>query len=256
MTRIAAFILLACAMFLLVPADASAQRSGDRHGFRQTYPGSLAIGLAAGANANLGTGGPSNICDCDFESGSGVAYHAGMQLDIMVNRMFGIRFQGLYEDHSSIYEADRSVVTYSQDGAPVQVNARRRDEVQISYLSTAFLVSWYTGASGIYLLAGASAGFFVDGNVRDEEYITTPGFVYTTSQSNRMVFSDGPVDAGSEVQVRGGLVLGVGFSMPLARGMAIAPELQFDYPLTSVVEGNDDWSIPTMRASVVFRFGL
>lgn len=256
MTRIVAFFLLTCTISLLMPLESGAQRLGNPHGFRQTYPGALAIGLAAGANANLGVGGPENVCNCDFESGSGIAYHAGLHLDIMVNQLFGLRLQGLFEDHSGIYEADRSVMTYSQDGAPVQVNARRRDEVQISYLSTAFLVSWYTGASGIYLLAGASAGFFVDGNVRDEEYITTPGFVYANAQSSRMVFSDRPIDDGSDVQVRGGLVVGVGFDMPLARGLAIAPELQFEYPLTPVVAGNDDWSIPTLRASVVFRFGL
>lgn len=256
MIRSAVLIMLLFVLTLMAPTDVSAQQRGNLHGFQQTYPGAIAIGLSTGANINLGVDGPRNVCDCDFEGGSGLAYHAGLHLDIMVNRMFGLRLQGLYEDHSSTYEADRFATVYSHDGQAVEVSARRRDEVELRYLSTSFMITWFTGPQGLYLLSGASAGFFLEGNIRDEEFLLTPGYVYSQTGTNQYLSSDAPLDAGSDPQIRGGLVLGLGYDVSLGRGMAVAPELQMDYPLTSVVDGNADWRVPTLRASIALRFGL
>ncbi|MBR9974445.1 MAG: outer membrane beta-barrel protein [Bacteroidetes bacterium] len=256
MIRTAAFCMLTIGLILMLHTNATAQRRGNTHGFQQTYPGAIAIGVSAGANFNFGVDGPANVCDCDFEGGSGIGYHAGLHLDIMVNRVFGLRLQGLFEDHSSIYEVDRIATTYTQDGQAVEISTRRRDEVEIQYLSTAFLITWFTGPQGLYLLSGASAGFFLEGNIRDEEFLLTPGHVYSQTGTNQYLVSDAPLDAGSDPQIRGGLVLGVGYDFALGRGMAVAPEFQMDYPLTSVVEGNADWRIPTLRASIALRFGL
>ncbi|MFA6234514.1 MAG: hypothetical protein WC824_10085 [Bacteroidota bacterium] len=118
------------------------------------------------------------------------------------------------------------------------------------------MVTWFTGPEGLYVLAGAGAGFFIDGTLRDEEYIVSPGYVYPGTGTSKTVFSDEALDANHDPALRAGLVFGLGYDLPLFQGMSVAPELQFDYPLTSVVEGNADWNIPTLRASIALRFGI
>lgn len=177
-------------------------------------------------------------------------------MDINVNPLFGIRLQGLYEDHSAIYETDFAANVYGEDGAPASVAARRRADVGVQYFGASFMLTWFTGPSGLYLLSGAGAGFFIEGTIRDEEYLLTPGFVYPSTGSSTLLFRDGAIDEGSELALRAGLIIGVGYDLPLSRGLTVAPELQFDYPLTSVLDDNADWSIPTIRASVALRFGI
>lgn len=249
------FALILAISMLLLP-ELRAQRQQNYHGFQQTYPGAIAIGIAVGPNFNLGSGGPAAACNCEFDGGSGIGYHAGLHLDINVNPLFGIRLQGLYEDHSAIYESDFPANVYGEDGAPATVTARRRADVGVQYFGASFMLTWFTGPSGLYLLSGAGAGFFVDGTIRDEEFLLTPGFVYPSTGNSTLLFRDGALDEGSDPVLRAGLIFGVGYDLPLSRGLAVAPELQLDYPLTSVVDGNADWSIPTIRASVALRFGI
>ncbi|MGB5072726.1 MAG: hypothetical protein WBQ23_01205 [Bacteroidota bacterium] len=243
-------------IMLTLASATRAQRLQNAHGFSQTYPGSIAVGVVAGPNFNFGSGGPAAECDCIFNGGSDIGYHAGLHLDIMVNQWFGIRLQGLYEDHSTVYVKDFAGSTFGDDGAPALVNMQRRSEVGLNYFGTSFMVTWFTGPDGLYLLAGAGAGFFIDGTILDEEYIVSPGYVYPQTGSSKTVFADEALDANNDPTLRAGLILGLGYDMPLARGITVAPEIQFDYPLTSVVDSNADWSIPTLRASVALRFGI
>ena len=244
-------------IFLVLPGtDLLAQRIPSAHGFQQTYPGAIAVGLTVGPNINLATAGPRTACDCEFDGGTGVGSHVGLHLDIHLNRMFGLRLQGLYEDLSSIYESDYPVNVYDETGATATATARRRAEVAVQYFSVSFQSVWFTGPSGLYMLAGAGVGFFAGGTLRDEEFILTPGLVYPATGSSALLFEDGDLDQGRDPVLRGSLIIGVGYDLPLARGVALAPEVQFDYPLTSVIEGNADWSIPSLRTSVSLRFGL
>lgn len=256
MYRVTTRSFLVLILFALLSTAGLGQRGRNVHGFQQTYPGAIAIGVSVGPNLNMGTSGPASACECDFDGGSGLGYHAGLHLDILVNRYFGIRLQGLFEDHSTVYESERAVSVYSEDGALVPVTARRRDETDLQYVGTGFMVTWFTGPEGLYLLTGAGAGFFVGGNIRDEEYLLTPGYVFPSTGSSRVVLRDEALDAREDPSIRAGLILGVGYDIPLGRGTAVAPELQLDYPLTSVVDANADWTIPTLRASLTLRFGL
>lgn len=258
--RISANVVHACIIVIiaipLATSAAIAQRLPSDHGFHQTYPGAIAIGLSAGPNFNFGAGGPRTACDCEFDGGSGIGYHAGLHLDIHLNRWFGLRLQGLYEDHSSVYESDFPVNVFDETGASASASARRRADVALRYFGVSFQSIWFTGPSGLYLLAGAGLGFFAGGTLRDEEFITTPGFVYPSTNSSAQLFEDGDLDQGREPLQRASLVFGIGYDLPLARGVAIAPELHFDYPLTSVVDGNAAWSVPTLRTGVNLRIGL
>jgi hypothetical protein len=237
-------------------ATANAQRHRVWHGFRQAYPGAIAIGLSGGGNFNLGINGPTADCNCSYDNGSAFGYHAGIHFDIFVNRYFGLRLQGLFEDHSSTYMKERTAELYRIDGGIEQVNLERRSEVSLQYISTSFSALWFTGPGGLYLITGVGAGFYAEGTLKEEEYITTPGLTYPSTGNNVLLYKDDALDAFGDVGVRAALLFGVGLDLPLGRGVAIAPEIQADIPVTSVMDGNADWRLPVFRASFVLRFGL
>lgn len=240
----------------VLPAGAQAQRYRIWHGFRQAYPGAVAFGISGGGNFNLGINGPEVDCNCAHENGSGFGYHAGIHLDFFVNRYFGLRLQGLYEDHSSTYTHERVADLYRIDGSLEQVRLERRSDVSLQYVTTSFSAVWFTGPGGLYILTGVGAGFYTGGTLKEEEFLTTPGLVFPSTGSNRLVYKDDALDVFDDVGVRASLLIGLGLDFPLGRSAALAPELQADIPITSVMDGNADWRLPVIRGSIALRFGL
>ncbi len=251
--------LLVCTMAILtlslMSTQLQAQRRVSPHGFRVTYPGAVAIGLQGGSNWNYGINGPAAFCDCAFESGSDLSYHAGIHLDFYLNRWFGLRLQGLYEDQSTVYTKDWRTTVFRADGSQEDVELQRRSEVDAQYASISFHALWLTGAGGLYVLTGAEAGFFLDGSYLEEEFITTEDLVFTGGSSHR-ILADESLDASTDVYTRAVLVLGAGYDIALARGAALAPEIQIGFPLTSVVKGNSDWRLLVFRGGLNIRFGI
>ncbi len=247
---------IAFILTIILVTESAAQRIPHAHGFRQAYPGAIAVGLEAGPNFNFGLTGPPNECNCVFDGGNGVGYHAGVHLDIFINRWFGIRLHGLYEDYSTEYVKDYSSPMLVSDGSSAVVDFHRRAEVGLRYFGTAFALTWYSGLNGLYLMAGATAGFYLDGTLRDEEFITSPNYTYAASGTSSRMLADENLDTQHDPLLRAGLLLGVGYDFPIVRGFTVAPEVQLDYPLTSVLDGTADWKIPTLRSSIVLRFGI
>ncbi len=251
-----ALLIGLCLLSTVSPDTALAQRNRVWHGFSRAYPGAIAVGLAGGGNLNLGLNGPAADCNCDYDNGNGTGYHAGLHLDFFINRWFGLRLQGLYEDHSTEYMKNRTAELYVIDGGIEEVNLERRSEVELQYFSTSFSALWFTGPYGLYLLTGVGAAFYTQGTLKEEEYIITPGLTFPVSGSNRLTYKDGPLDTYGDVGLRASLLVGLGWDFPLGRGAAIAPELQADIPITAVMDGNADWRVPVLRASLALRFGL
>lgn len=252
---IAVFLLL---ILLTCVNESQAQRRYRLlHGFRQTYPGAIAIGLQAGASGSYAFNGPKAACDCEFDNGTGIGYHAGMHLEIFVNRYFGLRLQGNYEALSTTYSKDIPGTVYLSDGSVAGIVAERRIETDMQYATVYFNAVWFTGAGGLYFLTGAGAGFYLDGSILEEEYLREPSdLLYPETGSSKIVYRDEALGAAKETEIRALLSAGMGYDLPLGRGAVLAPELQLDFPLTSVVSGNADWRIATLRASMVLRFGL
>ena len=251
-TGILIFLIL-----LTTATESRAQRYRLWHGFRQTYPGAIAIGFQAGGSGTYAFNGPNAACDCEFENGTGLGYHAGMHLEIFVNRYFGLRFQGNYEALSTTYVKDIPGSVYLSDGSNADIVAERRIETDMNYATVYVDAVWFTGAGGLYFLTGAGAGFFLDGSILEEEYLREPaGLRYPQTGSSRIVYRDEALDESAEPEIRALLSAGLGYDLPLGRGAVIAPELQLDFPLTAVVNGNADWRVAALRASMVLRFGL
>ncbi|MCB2204374.1 PorT family protein [bacterium] len=242
--------------FVMLTLPASAQRYRQSHGFRQAYPGSVAIGIVGGGNYNLGVSGPRADCNCEYDNGDGAGYHAGLQLDFFINRYLGLRLEGLFQDHSTEYITNRNAEMIAIDGSTVPVEFEQRSDVALQYITTSFSALWFTGAGGLYFIAGASAGFYTTGTLTEEIYLKTEGYTFPSSGTNKMVYKDGALEDFGDPGLRAAILLGIGFDLPLGRSAALAPELQANIPVTSVTDGNADWRINVIRASVALRFGI
>lgn len=240
---------------IALPTRGEAQHRQNAHGFSMTYPGALAVGVFGGGTATFGSAGPTGACDCVFDGGSGMAYTTGLALDIFMNPAFALRVQGLYEVHAATYTLDKTANLFASDGSPVSAVAERRATTENNYFATSLQVVWFTGLSNLYLSAGAGASFHSGGTVKDEETLKTPGVFYGLG-SNHVVFHDGDLDKIATPATRASLMLGLGFDISIARGFALAPEAQFDIPLTSVTEEDADWKTMVLRFGVVARFGI
>ena len=196
-------------------------------------------------------------CDCDYSQGSSFEYHAGIHLDILVNRWFALRLQGLFEDHSTEYQKDVTRDLFLVTGETVPVTLDHRSEISLQYINTSFSAIWFTGPRGLFLLTGVGVGFYLDGTLTEKAYLKTPG--YTFPQSGTSVYTyhaDEPLEETQTINTRASVLLGIGYDLPVSRGVTIAPELQADIPITSVTTERSDWRIPVFRASFVLRFGL
>ncbi|GEM_PF-1446545 len=253
----AVIVLLLLIMFSCVEESQAQRRYRLMHGFRQTYPGAIAIGFQVGGSGGYAFNSPRAACDCEFDNGTGIGYHAGMHLEIFVNRYFGLRLQGNYEVLSTAYVKDLPGTVYLSDGSFAEIIAERRIEADMQYASVHFDAVWFTGAGGLYFLTGAGAGFYLDGTILEEEYLREPSDLrYPETGSSRIVYRDEALDAAADPEIRALLSAGVGYDLVLGRGAVLAPELQLDFPVTSVLSGNADWRIAVLRASMVLRFGL
>jgi hypothetical protein len=240
---------------VLATADVSAQRSVIPHGFAARYPGALTVGVAGGPLVLLGSGGPTGTCNCEYDEGGGSGFNAGLAFDVYINSVLGLRLQGMFESHSAVFSKNLTRNLFSSDGSPVSAQAERRFEADLQYAAVSMHVLWFTGAGNLFLSAGAGAGFFVDGTALDQETLTTPGVFYQQG-SNRAVYHDGDLKAIAEPGLRASLIVGVGYDLPLSRGLALAPEIQLDVPLTSVTTEHSDWKQMALRFNAALRLGI
>jgi hypothetical protein len=97
---------------------------------------------------------------------------------------------------------------------------------------------------------GPVLGFNISSEGEQTIKITTPGYTFqdgTTSQKTKATIKD--------TQVRFELKAGAGYDIPVADGIAIAPQLTFGYGLTNVVS-DVKWSVLTIQAMVGVKINM
>jgi hypothetical protein len=253
--RLRTAVPLLIALVVVTATELHAQRSVIPHGFASRYPGALTVGVSGGPLVLLGSGGPTGTCDCVYDEGGGSGFNAGIAFYVYLNSFLGLRLQGLLESHSAVFSKNLTRNLFSADGSPVTAEAERRFEADIRYAGISMHLLWFTGAGNLFLSAGAGAGFFVDGSVLDQETLISPGVFYQQG-SNRAVYHDGDLKAFADPGLRASLMVGMGYDVPLSRGLALAPEIQLDVPLTSVTTEHSDWKQMAVRFNVVLRLGI
>lgn len=248
-------VALGLLAFTLPVVPVHAQSRGGGHGFSHTNPGALALGLYGGVEGVFATGGPAPSCNCSYDGGTGSGLHAGFVADVRVAPEGAIRLTIGSSMQNSVYTADVLRQGYRLDGSAVSVTAEHRTEVEPNYLTTGASFVWYSGLGNLYVLGGASAWFFLDGTIKETETITTAGLVFDTG-SNTMVFEDGDLGDAEAMNTQVGVTVGTGWDIPIARWMAVAPEVSVTYPFTQTAGTSSDWRMATLRGTIVVRFGL
>jgi hypothetical protein len=252
-------VLFSSLLFMLgiagFTAPIAAQGRINTHGYAASYPGALALSFTTGPTWLSASAGPTTACDCEFDEGKGMGFNAGIALDIFLNRNLSLRLQGLFDNHSTVFTKTFNKTLYAEDGASVPVTTERRFEADLRYASFSMHMLWFPGAGNFFASLGAGAGFYLGGTAKDMETLTTAGVFYSHG-SNQVLYHDGDLSELAEASLRAVLVLGVGYDLPLARGVALAPEVQLEYPLSSVTSQDDRWKQIALRSNLALRIGI
>ncbi len=198
----------------------------------------LSLSPALGLNFNLHTGSDLPASGNGF--GMMIGGYADMNFTENIGLIAGLAF---YDNRSGSYSETGTFTgtayTYSED-----VSA------SLAYFQIETLFKLGVKRSNFFFVMGPVLGFNISGEYESTLKITTPGVTYqdgTTSQKSKGTIKD--------TQVRFELKAGAGYDIPVAEGIAIAPQLTFGYGLTNVVS-DVKWSILTIQAQVGVKINM
>jgi hypothetical protein len=175
-------------------------------------------------------------CACVFKDGAGVGAEAGIAIDFPVNRSFYFT-AALRGYHSrTVYTIPRKSMVFSPEGEEVSIDIERRADVTANFLTVSLMGKWYAGASRLYFAAGPAVSIVIDGGIRDEERIVTPGYKYPATGKVVFPISDRDLTTAYEVNTPGvALDAAAGYDFAVGRKLFISPEVSVLLPFTSLV---------------------
>ncbi len=198
----------------------------------------LSLSPALGLNFNLHTGSDLPASGNGF--GMMIGGYADMNFTENIGLIAGLAF---YDNRSGSYSETGTIpgytYTYSED-----VGA------SLAYFQIESLFKLGVKRSNFYFVMGPVLGFNISSEAEVTYKITTPGVTFqdgSTSQKSKSTIKD--------TQVRFELKAGAGYDIPVAEGIAIAPQLTFGYGLTNVVS-DVKWSILTIQALVGVKINM
>lgn len=217
-----------------------------------TSIGVTAAGLYAASVGTL-TAAP---CNCEYKSGSGFGYDAGLLLELPVSRGWAVALHAGYMATGTLSTSPRQLRSFTSEGEEFLLEVEGRATADLQYASAGALLRVYLGTGQFYLGAGPTLTFMTRGTLKTEEWITTEGYVYPDTKTPVLSFPE--TDLTDASPATPGLSLDVAAGMPLviARGTILEPELSVAIPLTRVAKRFSEWSVATVRMGISLRFGL
>ncbi len=191
-------------------------------------------------------------CCPRFESGSGVAFSAGVLGDIPIVSRLAVQLRAGY------YRNDALLTALEHE--PVVVDAVSVDGVfehtvraRLSLVAVEPLLR-FQPTNELSVFAGGRIGIVLGATYEQREVISEPasGVFTDTRTRERNVFSGDIPNASS---VEAALVGGIGYALPLnrRRTLFLVPEVLYSFGLTDVVN-ELDWSASSLRAGVAVVF--
>ena len=196
----------------------------------------LSLSPALGMNFNLHTG--SDLPESGNGFGMMIGGYADMNFTENIGLIAGLAF---YDNRSG---------SYSQTGTEQGVSYTADYSASLAYFQIESLFKLGVKRSNFYFVMGPVLGFNISSEGEQTIKITTPGYTFqdgTTTQKSKATIKD--------TQVRFELKAGAGYDIPVADGIAIAPQLTFGYGLTNVVS-DVKWSILTIQAMVGVKLNM
>jgi Outer membrane protein beta-barrel domain len=196
----------------------------------------LSLSPALGLNFNLHTG--SDLPESGNGFGMMIGGYADMNFTENIGLIAGLAF---YDNRSG---------SYSQTGTEQGVSYTADYSASLAYFQIESLFKLGVKRSNFFFVMGPVLGFNISSEGEQTIKITTPGYTFqdgSTSQKTKATIKD--------TQVRFELKAGAGYDIPVADGIAIAPQLTFGYGLTNVVS-DVKWSILTIQAQVGVKINM
>ena len=196
----------------------------------------LSLSPALGLNFNLHTG--SDLPESGNGFGMMIGGYADMNFTENIGLIAGLAF---YDNRSG---------SYSQTGTEQGVSYTADYSASLAYFQIESLFKLGVKRSNFFFVMGPVLGFNISSEGETTIKITTPGYTFqdgSTSQKTKASIKD--------TQVRFELKAGAGYDIPVADGIAIAPQLTFGYGLTNVVS-DVKWSVLTIQAQVGVKLNM
>jgi len=196
----------------------------------------MGVAPELGMNFNIHGGSDLN------QTGTGFGVAFGGEADMKFSKSIGMIGRLVFYDNRS----GSTSTTGSQQG----VNYTVDNSVSLAYLDLEPLITIWLPQSDLFFFAGPEVGFNIQGSTETTTTITSQGYTFpdgTTKQTAKGSLKD--------VNVRFELKLGAGYEIPIARKIAILPQLSFGYGLTNVVS-DVSWHVITIQLMVPVTFDL
>ena len=187
----------------------------------------MAIGPAIGLNFNIHSGSDLQ------QTGTGIGVAIAGQADMSFNKTMGLL--------TSLYFYDNRSGSYTQTGNYYGTNYTMDVSASVAYFAIEPLFKLKLEGSPIYLVAGPSLGFNVEGSAETK-----------TTANNQTQTSKATIQ---NMNARFELKAGGGYVYPLSNSMRINSQLTFGYGLTNVVK-DVNWKILSFGLTSGIEFDI
>jgi len=216
-------VLAVVGLLLALPSHSSAQFH-------------LGVAPELGMNFNIHGGSDLN------QTGTGFGVAFGGEADMKFSKSIGMIGRLAFYDNRS----GSTSTTGSQQG----INYTVDNSVSLAYLTLEPLITIWLPQSELFFFAGPQLGFNIQGSTETTTTLTSQGYTFpdgSTKQTAKGSLKD--------VLVRFELKFGAGYEIPIAKKIAVIPQLSFGYGLTNVVS-NVSWHVMTIQLMVPVSFDL
>ena len=211
-----------------------------------------------GVNSNMHNGDflPAYCDQCKFADGTGTALMVGLQLEHLPTPDYGFAVKLLYDDKSAIYtQAMPSVQRLATDLSTVTVAVERTMDAKLAYLVINPVFEIFP-LKHLYIFAGPGIGIPMTNEYSVKERMLDPNFAYVESGSNEVQlgqteWTEIPGLKSPRIDIRAG----IGYNLKLSRSVILAPELSYEYAITTISD-DDNWKASAMHGVVVLKFAL
>lgn len=234
------------------------------------------IGVELGLGAHQQQGTYQAICHCQFEGGSATGFLGGLLFELPLNYEWTIGlgakldFKGL--NNTSLVGDTASLRLEGKQDSVLSgtVYLQRTGSVRETFLTLAPFVRYEFYRNGPFVQAGPGISFLLSSNFKHVRELLGSTLTLVDNAGNSAKYNNIHFENGTNTEelenhtidnvktLRLGLLLTVGYDIPVGDNSVIAPMLTYDLPLTTVRDNilSKDWKISTIFFSVGLKYKL
>ncbi len=198
----------------------------------------------------------TGFCDCTFSDGSGTGFTIGAELGHMFNPQWGFAVKLFYDDMQAQYSNQViEMATVKNESEKVQANFERNLDMRLSYFVLNPMLHFYP-FGGLYLMAGPGIGFASTSTIEYTKTILDDQFIYDRNLKETAVIDRDSGDIPDVNSLRLDIRAGIGYALRLGRNITFAPEVTYNFPLTTISSSNDDWKASAINITGVLRIAI